>query len=252
MYRPRHAKKESIFSILFTLFMMVTITGIVVTYFFGSWEKFMIEIIDVLPWGEALFKTIAQLLDVSLVLGAGSSASVFGSVWEDCVKLLIAAVLLPIARFFTGADRPMGKHAAPLSISGKILWFFVDKLATPVIVAVVSAWLVEYLSGKIWSLGNAWSWVLSIAGTLATVGVSVWVFYILAAQTVWWGIAYMLAKVIPAAISALFSYAFLILILLIGASPEYISVIAPIALMFLAIIFLLGLIMGKTDSFFKL
>ncbi len=250
MYRPRHAKKESILSILFTLFMLICISWIVIVSVFGSWEKFIIEVIDVIPWGEFLFKAVAQLMNAGMEFVDNTQNGLAGNVVEDCLKLLVASVLLPVARFFTGADKPAGKHAAPLTISNRIFYFAVDKIFTPLVVAIVAVWLIEYISGLIWSLNDIWAWILSIAGTVATLGISTWAFYMLAAKTVWWGIAYMIAKIIPAALSTIFSYELMFAILILISSPEYISAIGPIAILFLGIIIMLSAVTTKTDDFF--
>lgn len=249
-YRPRHAKKESIFTILFTLFMIVCISGIVIVSIFGSWEKFVIEVVEVVPCGEILFKTIARLLNTGLDITDNGHTNMVGSIIEDCVKLLLASMLLPIAKYFTGAYNK-GKHAADPTITDRIFMFLTDKIVVPLVVAVVAAWLVEYMSGLFWDLGGIWAWILSIFGTLTTVSLFVWAFCALAAKGLLWGIFCMLIKLVPAVLSALFSYTFIFLLLIIVGSPEYVSALGPVAVILLGLIIVLSAVIGKTDDFFE-
>ncbi len=236
----RHAEKKSIFSSILSIIFTILIVSAIVVSIFGSWELFLIQVIEEMPFGEFLFKTIASFLKVGYDIMSQLSFSVtFGSVWNDCIKLLVAAVLLPIVKYFAGYTKE-GKHAAPRTIGQKIFDFIVESVILPVMVVLLSTQIVAYISNSIQSIGGIWATILSIVGSLATIGVSVWAFSALIASGMGLGVLFLLYKIIPAILNTLFSYAITLLFLLLGSSPEYMSSIGPILILLLGIFLMLN------------
>ncbi|MBQ9985777.1 MAG: hypothetical protein IJP38_05665 [Oscillospiraceae bacterium] len=246
----RHAARRSIFSIIVDWVFIGILVFVVISSIFGSWEGFLAEMIQEIPWGGGIFKIVAGVMDSGIRINTGQVAPSFGDWIKDFMKLLIAAVILPIVKYFFGYV-VTGKHAAERTLLQRVGDFITESLFLPACVAMLSSWIVGYLSNMIWSVGGVWAWILSIAGSAAAIGVSVWAFCALAAAGVFWGIGYMFAKIIPAMLILVFSYALWFAMMILVSDPVYSNTMLYVIIGIIGILLMIGGLDGVIGGFFK-
>ncbi|MBQ3054932.1 MAG: hypothetical protein IJC88_02395 [Oscillospiraceae bacterium] len=233
----RHARKQSVFSMLTSILVAVVIVYAVLMSFFGSWEQFVYQLLESLPFSNGLCKAVSRIIQVENQYITTKEVSITATgIFLDLLKLFIATVILGIIKKFY----PSGKH-----VKEKLFSFGFENVVLPVVVSFGSALLVTYLVEEITQLGGFWPFLIGAIGTISTVGAFLWINPITIA---FFGIS--LLKTLPALLSTLFSYCLVVMIIMMVSVPEYKAVFLSLVMIFLVIIVLLGVIDDKLDRMF--
>lgn len=204
-------------------------------------EIYLESLVEAIPFGDILLRIILNCMVGNSVLQGVRYT--WGKLLTDLFKLLLS---IPIMMIVKGL---LWRTYNNTYVRHKFRRWFLREFLAPVITAFVAAFLVGWIGDQIDSmLTDIVRWVVSVAVSLAALGLIGWLVIFLAAK---FGkgfvVRYMFFRVLPGTAQILLSYIFVLTIVMLIASPAS-GVLWVFVLMLFGIYLMLGAIFGKSNE----